>query len=588
MKHKRAKIGVALLVLLCSTGAARRAQAQAQPAPLTTQNSLAPNASLQVSGSASRFTVSANHADVQDVLKLLFDQAGKQFVLNNSVSGQVTLRLNEQPLGVTLNTICRQTFLRYSYDVTSGITYFDRDEAAVRTAFTRLRALDSALRDQLRIIGFEFPNDNQLGIPPTMQGNPLLNRAAPMQKNDDGRGGAGNAPGARSKDGLPGDTPPGSPEAAGRVKAMQEAQPPSPAGNSMEVNGLLDLSRPEDYQRFLQSNNFVSFQIPKDKPEPVYSVLQKLGQQAKVPVLIDPNVPEGSKFTIRGTLSPRSLPEALNILAPYAHLNWRWVGNTIYVTPSPDFQLFYGEETVPRASYSQQGIAGRRSASPAPASPAAPRRKKVRAEKAVGAGRRPMFKAKIVFFLSAIPGGVLFTGSAYLASQTRPQNSKPAPQPPNAVGTLCADYTHWQRVNPKPVQMDAAAAMRCRADTPKEAKEHARNPHFEKYVTVYVNPVGRDAMLTQRIPRYPVGTVIVKEKHPSDDTDIIELLTIMTKMQAGYDPQHGDWQYMTAGADRKVQSAGKIANCQSCHDKQSKTDYVFRNYLPHEVSAKLK
>ena len=101
-----------------------------------------------MTGSESRFTLSANHADVQDTLKLIFDQANKQFFLDSTVCGQITMRLNDQPLSVTLDAICKQTFLHYRLDANTGITYFERDETAVRAAFTRLRALDANLRDQ--------------------------------------------------------------------------------------------------------------------------------------------------------------------------------------------------------------------------------------------------------------------------------------------------------------------------------------------------------------------------------------------------------------------------------------------------------
>ena len=62
-------------------------------------------------------------------------------------------------------------------------------------------------------------------------------------------------------------------------------------------------------------------------------------------------MPNGSKFTLRGSISPRPLPEALNILTRYARLEWRWIGNTIFVQTAPDFQIFFGEEKEPRVRY---------------------------------------------------------------------------------------------------------------------------------------------------------------------------------------------------------------------------------------------
>ena len=119
---------------------------------------------MQVTGTEARFSVSANHADVQDALKLVFDQAGKQFLLDNNVTGQITLRLTEQPLNVALDAICKQTFLRYRYDAGASIFCIERDDAAVRTAFSRLRSLDVSLRDQLRLMGLSLPNENGFSV----------------------------------------------------------------------------------------------------------------------------------------------------------------------------------------------------------------------------------------------------------------------------------------------------------------------------------------------------------------------------------------------------------------------------------------
>ena len=64
-------------------------------------------------------------------------------------------------------------------------------------------------------------------------------------------------------------------------------------------------------------------------------------------------------------------------------------------------------------------------------------------------------------------------------------------------------------------------------------------------------------MLTQKYPRFPQGTVIVKQKlaiptakgksaapvKPKPDQQP-ELLTVMIKREAGYDPANGDWEFM--------------------------------------------
>jgi hypothetical protein len=82
----------------------------------------------------------------------------------------------------------------------------------------------------------------------------------------------------------------------------------------------------------------------------VRDLLLALGREANVPVVIDPSVPSGEKFRLRGNLPPRPLPELFNYLTPPARLEWRWVGNSIFVTTTPEFQLFWGESEVPRVT----------------------------------------------------------------------------------------------------------------------------------------------------------------------------------------------------------------------------------------------
>jgi hypothetical protein len=304
-----------------------------------------PIGTLQVTGTNSRFTISANRAEVTDALKLLFDQAEKQFVLEGNITGTVTLRLNEQPLGVVLPAICRQAFLRYRFDPVSGIFHIERDEASVRAAFQQLRNLDAELRNQLRLMGLSLPND-------TIIINPAA-RVFNSQPQSSGLRGAGAFGGNLAI----------TPKANGDTAAETNinAQRYKVKGNGEEnakdkpSNGLLlDMSYNEDYQQFLKQNNFVYFSIPKDKPEPIFSVLQLWSKQANVPILVDPSVPRGSKFVIRGSIPPRPIMDALNSLAPYARLEWKWVGNSIFVTTTPDFEMLLNEVSIAKTNSSQQ------------------------------------------------------------------------------------------------------------------------------------------------------------------------------------------------------------------------------------------
>ena len=152
-------------------------------------------------------------------------------------------------------------------------------------------------------------------------------------------------------------------------------------------------------------------------------------------------------------------------------------------------------------------------------------------------------------------------------------------------------YRNWTKVNSVPKLMPGRVAADCAIwlSSTGVKIDGTRNPHRNKYFTVYVNDVGRKAMLNQKSPKFPKGSVIVKEKLSARDSQTPELLTVMIKQRKGFNPASGDWEYMVIdGTGTKVEGRGNLQNCQSCHVANQKTDYIFRTYLPHEVKNKLK
>ncbi len=150
---------------------------------------------------------------------------------------------------------------------------------------------------------------------------------------------------------------------------------------------------------------------------------------------------------------------------------------------------------------------------------------------------------------------------------------------------LIAGYRKWTRVNPQPVTMAAQSAQACAILAPADPN----NPHASKFITVYVNEIGRHAMMEEETPHFPQGSIIVKEKLSLPTSTTPELLTVMIKRAPGYNPESGDWEYMvTDGTGKSVQARGKLENCQSCHLRDKSTDYIARSYLPPEVARQLK
>ena len=154
-----------------------------------------------------------------------------------------------------------------------------------------------------------------------------------------------------------------------------------------------------------------------------------------------------------------------------------------------------------------------------------------------------------------------------------------------------------------PFKMSDEVMRLCRALTPEEQKMFDSNPHFHYYAQVYVNPTGQvllgryiqatktyeakreqlrkkdyrayfyghhEEKLFPKLPSFPVGTVLVKEKFNNPKgTGTPELLTAMVKREKGYNPACYDWEFLVLdGKAERILERGKLARCQSCHQAE--------------------
>lgn len=153
---------------------------------------------------------------------------------------------------------------------------------------------------------------------------------------------------------------------------------------------------------------------------------------------------------------------------------------------------------------------------------------------------------------------------------------------------LIRNYKRWTRVNPVPAVFNVFVSTACASVVTQSTMEQ-HNPHRDKFITVYVNEIGRKAMMEEKLPHFPQGSIIVKEKLTTKDSASPELLTVMFKREPGFNPQSGDWEYMALdGAGKQVQARGRIEHCQGCHMMVDTTDFVYRSYLPQKISAQLR
>jgi len=171
-----------------------------------------------------------------------------------------------------------------------------------------------------------------------------------------------------------------------------------------------------------------------------------------------------------------------------------------------------------------------------------------------------------------------------LATNSHSARRRPVSSPGVGVPGLSA-YRKWRRVTPTPLLLPAHIAADCAAAP---GLPGAPSPHRDRRFTVYVNRVGEAAMMRQERPQFPIGSVIVKEKLPLKG-ERPELLTVMRKRSSAGGATGDGWEYLVlAGNAAPLPRVGSDKHCRACHANQKETDYVFRSYLPDEVSQRLR
>jgi hypothetical protein len=172
-----------------------------------------------------------------------------------------------------------------------------------------------------------------------------------------------------------------------------------------------------------------------------------------------------------------------------------------------------------------------------------------------------------------------------IASGTQTVDSVKMPEKIVKETDEVAGYQNWTKINEKPQLMESVTAQAC-SDV---RRSSIKDPHENKYINVYVNSIGVDEMLTRLRPKFPVGTVIVKEKLSLPESKNPELLTVMIKRNKDFNPNVGDWEFITLnGEATKITSKGKLQNCKTFHISYRENDYLSRIYLSTEQWKNLK
>ena len=113
-----------------------------------------------------------------------------------------------------------------------------------------------------------------------------------------------------------------------------------------------------------------------------------------------------------------------------------------------------------------------------------------------------------------------------------------------------------------------------------------QNDHDSTFGVVYANDLAREALAGDGRAKFPVGSIIVREKLARLEATQPELVAVMIKRAPGFNPKGGDWEFLTAdGMLTKVRERQKKGSCLNCHSSQAASDFVFPLPLPASASG---
>lgn len=152
------------------------------------------------------------------------------------------------------------------------------------------------------------------------------------------------------------------------------------------------------------------------------------------------------------------------------------------------------------------------------------------------------------------------------------------------------EFEGYQMMTVEPVNLSPSFYADCAVTPEMTRHEEKHGPHANYYLLIYMNDIASRAYRDSATP-YPIGSVVVKKK-TSDRYAVADNpkenrrwygLGGMIKRPAGYDPEHGDWEYFYFEKPSPVET-GKIVSCVECHAKAKDRDYVYGNWRTHVVT----
>ena len=116
------------------------------------------------------------------------------------------------------------------------------------------------------------------------------------------------------------------------------------------------------------------------------------------------------------------------------------------------------------------------------------------------------------------------------------------------------------------------------APSSRKSKDNQTHDGFtNSFGVVYVNNLASEAVNAEPPIKFPLGSIIVREKLAAADDKQPQHLTVMIKRARGFNPAANDWEFLAVdGAMTKIEQREKKGSCLGCHASQKARDFVYR------------
>jgi hypothetical protein len=99
------------------------------------------------------------------------------------------------------------------------------------------------------------------------------------------------------------------------------------------------------------------------------------------------------------------------------------------------------------------------------------------------------------------------------------------------------------------------------------------------YARVFANEKAEPFLKLEDL-RFPVGSVIVREKLSSANAVAPDLIAAMIKHDREFSPATNGWEFVVIDKNfSRVKTRQTTGNCASCHAQTKQSDFVFKTYL---------